>query len=103
MQATLERKKRATPPNPPKVTGELEAKIIALCCSNPPAVKSRWTLRLLANRAVELPYIGSISYDTVDRILKKANVSLTLRNVVRPARAKRGVRSSDGRGAGRVS
>lgn len=77
LQAVLERKKRATPPNPPKVTGELEAKIIALCCSEPPAGRSRWTLRLLADRAVELQYIDSISYDTVDRVLKKANLSLT--------------------------
>lgn len=71
MQAALERKKRLTPPNPPKVTGELEAKIIALSCSTPPAGRSRWTLRLLADKTVELGYIDSISYDTVDRILKK--------------------------------
>ncbi|MBT2290223.1 helix-turn-helix domain-containing protein [Paenibacillus albidus] len=41
MQAAVERKKRLTPPNPPKVTGELEAKIIALSCSTPPAGRSR--------------------------------------------------------------
>jgi transposase len=71
LQAAVERKKRLTPPNPPKVTGELEAKIIALSCSEPPEGRSRWTLRLLADKAVELHYIDSISYDTVDRILKK--------------------------------
>jgi transposase len=71
MQAALERKKRLTPPNPPKVTGELEARIIALSCSTPPVGRSRWTLRLLADKTVELGYIDSISYDTVDRILKK--------------------------------
>ncbi|BCG56763.1 hypothetical protein PUR_41760 [Paenibacillus sp. URB8-2] len=71
LQAAVERKKRLTPPNPPKVTGELEAKIIALSCSTPPAGRSRWTLRLLADKTVELGYIDSISYDTVDRILKK--------------------------------
>jgi len=70
-QAVIQRKKRVTPPIPPKVTGELEAKIIALSCSEPPAGRSRWTLRLLADKAVELQYIDSISYDTVDRILKK--------------------------------
>lgn len=80
LQKTLERKKRLTPPNPPKVTGELEARIIALSCSEPPPGRSRWTLRLLADKAVELHYIDSLSYDTVDRILKKANLSLTSRN-----------------------
>lgn len=71
LQAAVERKKRLTPPIPSKVTGELEAKIIALSCSTPPAGRSRWTLRLLADKTVELGYIDSISYDTVDRILKK--------------------------------
>lgn len=71
----------AAPPNPPKVTGELEAKIIVLCCSEPPAGRSRKSLRLLADRAIELQYIDSLSYDTVDRILKKANLSLISRNV----------------------
>jgi transposase len=71
LQAAIHRKKRTTPPVPPKVTGELEAKIIALSCSEPPAGRTRWTLRLLADKAVELQYIDSISYDTVDRILKK--------------------------------
>lgn len=91
LQATLDRKKRLTPPTPPKVTGELEAKIIALCCSEPPAGRSRWTLRLLADRAVELQYIDRISYDTVDRVLKKANLSLTSKNVgaSRPSKTRR--------------
>ncbi len=71
LQAVIQRKKRITPPVPPKVTGELEAKIIALSCSEPPTGRTRWTLRLLADKAVELQYIESISYDTVDRILKK--------------------------------
>ncbi|BCG59273.1 transposase [Paenibacillus sp. URB8-2] len=50
LQAAVERKKRLTPPNPPKVTGELEAKIIALSCSTPPAGRSRWTLRLFSRQ-----------------------------------------------------
>jgi len=64
------------------VTRELEARISALICSEPPAGRSRWTLRLLADKAVELHYIDSLSlsYDTVDRILKKANLSLTSGN-----------------------
>ncbi|GBF77332.1 helix-turn-helix domain-containing protein [Paenibacillus sp. 598K] len=91
LQKTIERKKRLTPPNPPKVTGELEARILALSCSEPPAGRSRWTLRLLADKAVELQYIDSLSYDTVDRILKKANLSLTSKNAgaSRPSRTRR--------------
>lgn len=81
LKATLERKKRTTPPTAPKVTGELEAKIIALFCSEPPAGRSRWSMRLLASQAVELQYIDSISYDTVDRIIKKAKLNLTSSDV----------------------
>uniref|UniRef100_UPI0035CE8AB0 helix-turn-helix domain-containing protein n=1 Tax=Paenibacillus albidus TaxID=2041023 RepID=UPI0035CE8AB0 len=47
-EATVQRKKRITPPNPPKVTGEVEAKIIALSCSTPPTGRSTWSLSLLA-------------------------------------------------------
>lgn len=71
LQGAIERKKREKPPVASKVTGELEAKIIALSCSAPPSGRSRWTLRLLADKAVELQYIDSISYDTVARVLKK--------------------------------
>lgn len=48
--ATLNRKKRETPPVPAKVTGEVEAHIIALACSDPPEGYSKWTLRLLAEK-----------------------------------------------------
>ena len=71
LQAALGRKKRETPPIAPKITGEVEAKIIALGCSSPPLGRSRWTLRLLADKAVELQYIDSISYVAVGRLLKK--------------------------------
>ena len=63
----LYRKKRETPPVPAKVDGELEAKIIALACSEPPKGCSRWTLRLLAQRAVELEYVDELSHMTVQR------------------------------------
>lgn len=65
------RKPRATPPVAPKITGEVEAKIIALSCSEPPVGQSRWTLELLSNRAVELNYIASISHESVRQVLKK--------------------------------
>ena len=71
LEATITRKKRETPPIPAKVTGEVEAHIIALACGQPPEGYSKWTLRLLANKTVELGYIESISHVTVSTILKK--------------------------------
>ena len=71
LQAALGRKKRETPPVAPKITGEVEAKIIALSCSAPPPGRSRWSLRLLADKAVELHYIDDISHEAVGRLLKK--------------------------------
>ena len=77
LEATINRKKRETPPVPAKVTGEVEAHIIALACSAPPEGYSKWTLRLLADKTVELGYIESISHVTVSSVLKKMNLSLT--------------------------
>ena len=71
LEAVLIRKKRETPPVAAKVTGEVEAHIIALACGDPPEGYSKWTLRLLADRSVELGYIDFISHMTVSRILKK--------------------------------
>ena len=76
LEAVLTRKKRETPPVPAKVTGEVEAHIIALACGDPPEGYAKWTLRLLADRSVELGYIESISHVTVLNILKKMNLSL---------------------------
>lgn len=73
LKTTLTRKKRETPPVPAKVTGEVEAHIIALCCSQPPEGYSRWTVRLLADKCVELKYIESITPMTISRTLKKMN------------------------------
>jgi hypothetical protein len=77
LEATISRKVRETPPVAPKVTGEVEAHIIALCCSEPPEGYSRWTVRLLADKSVELGYVDSINYSTISRTLKKTNLSLT--------------------------
>ena len=77
LAATLARKKRETPPVPAKVTGDIEARIIALACGTPPEGYAKWTLRLLADRTVELGYVKDISHVTVSRILKKTNLSLT--------------------------
>jgi transposase len=73
----LRRKKRETPPVPAKVTGEVEARIIALACSKPPEGFSTWTLRLLADTCVELQYVDTISHMTVSRLLKKRRLNLT--------------------------
>ena len=77
LDATISRKKRETPPVPAKITGDIEARVIALACGNPPEGYSKWTLRLLANRTEELGYINEISYVSISRILKKTNLSLT--------------------------
>ena len=58
-----------------KADGNFEAHIVALSCSEPPAGFSRWSLRLLADKAVELNYIDTISYETVRRVLKKTKLS----------------------------
>jgi hypothetical protein len=76
LNAFLRRKKREIPPVPPKVTGELEARVIALACSTPPTGYAAWTLRLLADTCVELQYIDSLSHMTVSRLLKKHNLNL---------------------------
>jgi transposase len=72
LKVFLQRKKRETPPVPAKITGEVEARIIALACSKPPAGFSRWTLRLLADKCVELQFVDSISHMTVSRLLKNS-------------------------------
>ena len=54
-----------------KADGEFEAHLIALSCGEPPKGFARWSLRMLADRAVELEYIDSVSYETVRRVLKK--------------------------------
>jgi hypothetical protein len=56
-----------------KVDGEVEAHLIALSCSEPPEGRARWTLRLLAEKVVELGYIESISHEAIRQTLKKTN------------------------------
>lgn len=62
---------------PEKFTGRQRAKITAIACSEAPEGRSRWTLRLIADKAVELGISEEISYKTVERTLKKTNLSLT--------------------------
>lgn len=56
--------------------GDFEAHLVALSCSEPPVGFVRWTLRLLADKAVELKYVDSISHETIRRVLKKMKLSL---------------------------
>ncbi len=73
MEAVLLRKKRTVPPVAPKVTGEVEAHIIAVCCSEPPEGKSCWTMQMIADKIVLDGVLDSISDETVRRVLKKRN------------------------------
>jgi hypothetical protein len=72
----LERKAREIPPRRAIINGELEARLIAEACSEAPEGHGRWTLRLLADRMVELKLVESISYETVRVTLKKTNFNL---------------------------
>jgi len=54
-----------------KADGDFEAHLVALSCSEPPEGFTRWSLRLLADKVVELDYIDSISHETIRRVLKK--------------------------------
>ncbi len=62
---------------PPKFEGKAQAKITAIACSKPPEGHGRWSLRLLADRLVELKLVESISHQSVGNILKKMNLNLT--------------------------
>ena len=75
LEAALGRRDRQEPA-PRKVDGKLEAQIIATVCSEPPEGHAVWSLRLLADRIVELGYVDSMSYETVRRTLKKTNLNL---------------------------
>jgi hypothetical protein len=74
IEAALYEKPR--PGAEPIFTGEVEAQLTMLACSEPPLGHARWSLRLLADRMVELTYVESISHVTVGTILKKMNYSL---------------------------
>lgn len=56
-----------------KADGDFEAHLIALSCGKPPPGHARWSLRLLADRMVELQYVDAISHETVRRVLKKTS------------------------------
>ena len=73
----IQRKKREKPPTEKIFDGEFEAKLIALACTDAPEGRNRWTVRLLADKIVELKIAPTVSFMTVQNILKKTNLSLT--------------------------
>jgi transposase len=77
IESALTRKPASRPPREIRFDGVFEAKLIALACSDAPEGRSRWTVRLLADQAVELNYTESISKSSVGTILKKTFSSLT--------------------------
>jgi transposase len=86
-----------------KLDGEQEAKLVALACSGPPEGKKRWTLRLLAERMVELEVVSELSHETVRQTLEKERPQAApAADVVHPAGALGRVRLPHGRRAGGV-
>jgi len=73
LEAALDREKRTNYTT--KLDGEAEAKLIAIACSQPPEGYSKWSIRLLADRLVELNIVDEISHMTVQRVLKKTNLN----------------------------
>ena len=80
--AALERKKQENSSRRPKLDGKAEAKLVATCCGPAPRGRAGWTLRLLANKVVELGLASSISLETVRQTLKKPNQALAQETLV---------------------
>ncbi len=74
-EPALTRKRRLTPPVPPKVDGRVEAHLVAICCSPAPGGRSRWTLELLAGELTKRGLVTSVSVETVRQVLKKTTSS----------------------------
>lgn len=81
LEAALTRKKQEKPSRAFKLDGEKEARLLAIACSQPPAGKSRWSLKMLADELVAQEIVDSISDQTVRRTLKKMNFDLTLESI----------------------
>lgn len=77
LNSAIERKPLEKPPRGVKFDGAFEARIIAIACSDVPEGHCRWTVRLLADKAVELNIAESVSHMPVQRVLKKTNLNLT--------------------------
>jgi transposase len=75
LEAALVRKKQDRPSRQRTLDGKAEARLIALACSKPPQGRARWTLRLLADKLVELAIVDTVAPETIRRALKKMNSS----------------------------
>ncbi len=75
LEAALVRKPQDRPSRERKLDGKGEARLVTLACSEPPRGRARWTLRLLADKLVELEVVDTISAETVRQVLKKTNSS----------------------------
>lgn len=73
MEVALGARSRNPKPYRRKLDGRQEAQLIALACSEAPEGRTRWTLRMLADRMVELCYVDTVCHETVRRVLKKTN------------------------------
>lgn len=80
-EAALYGHPREQPPSQPKIDGELEARLTLLACSPPPAGYCGWSIRLLADKFVELHYPAGVSRETVRKALKKTSSSLGRRSI----------------------
>ena len=74
--ATITRKKRESPPVESKLTGEVEARVIALACTTPPEGQARWSLRLLEKQVALIDDLPDLDHSTIGRLLKKRNFVL---------------------------
>jgi transposase len=77
VEAALTRKKQDKPSRERVLDGAAEAKLIVLACSPPPDERARWTLRMLADKLVQLEVVGTVCAETVRRVLKKMSSSRT--------------------------
>jgi len=80
LEAVFKRKKRTTPPRQPVFDGEAEARLLALACSEPPEGYAQWSIRLLADKVVELQIVDTVHPNTIARTLKKMNLNRTAAN-----------------------
>jgi transposase len=80
LSSAIERKPLDTSQRNIKLDGAFEARLIALACGPAPEGRARWTVRLLAEKAVELDYIDAVSAMSVQRVLKKTKLNLTAKN-----------------------
>jgi len=76
IERALNRKKRETPPVPAKITGDVEAHIIATACSSVPEGRKAWTLQMIADKIVLNGLLERVSDVSIMRVLKKHNISL---------------------------